>query len=249
MINPSCSTPRTAIVRNGCRRSVDILLLLSLLSAMAGYVRAKPQSYFFQGDDLGVVPIADPTNPGFLDAARSTLLRILVQRADATGDEVLTLSGSLPSTAASSSGGGSSLHLRFKESIQNVPVDAASLMLHMDETGKVFAVNGEFISARELQDYAVAVDCETALNRALQESGIVDGTWTTNDCADQAIINDSSGRAHKAWKRSVAYGGYQRDLLYASTATGALVARIPQVMTSTSNSGNNGGFVGGFRGI
>ena len=68
---------------------------------------------------------------GCVDAAKSTLLRILVERADAAGDETLTLTGSLPTEELP----GGSVTLRFRVSIRNLTVFATHVYLHSDETG------------------------------------------------------------------------------------------------------------------
>ena len=121
-------------------------------------------------------------------------------------------------------------------------MEAASLMMHVDKVGRVFAANGEFVSASELRGYNATLDCETALEIALEDSGIIDGAWVSN-CTAKAIVRDDHAQAHIAWKRDVLYGNPtdQRDTLYASAMTGALVARHAQYVTAS------GEFIGGGR--
>jgi Zn-dependent metalloprotease len=199
--------------------------------------RGTAQSFFWQDENLGVLPEATTASPNLGGAAAAVLLDILKQKGAASGDETLVF-------VRSNAVDGTS-HLRFTEAIREIPVDGASLVMHVrSDDGVVYAVNGEFVSSRDVATQLAQediMDCISATDKALRESGIEGGEWSTSDgdCDKKAIMNDSLGKAHVCWKRAVSYGGFQRDLLYASTTTGKLVARIPTVMTGT------GGFGGG----
>jgi Fungalysin/Thermolysin Propeptide Motif len=225
------------------------------------------QSFFWNdGDIMGVVPEAThqqpggPPNESLPEAAANVLMKILKQRGAASGDEELVF--------AKVDTFQGSAHVRFREAIRGLPVDATSVIMHVRTTdGTVYAVNGEFVNSRDVTfpsndadgGGTGELDCETATREALRESGITNGEWTTpadegdgsnnSECGTKAIATDPRGQAHVCWKRSVRYGGIQRDVLYASVITGELVARIPQVMTSGGGGGiTEGGTTGGFTG-
>jgi Fungalysin/Thermolysin Propeptide Motif len=236
--------------------------------------RAAGQSFFWNdGDNMGVVPEAQQgqdggePNANLPEAAAAVLMKILKERGSASGDEKLVFAN------ANTFPGSDTTHLRFHEAIRGIPVDGTSLLMHIRTTdGVVYAVNGEFVNSRDVtfpSDGAAREEmgCEKATRMALLESGIANGEWTTPadegeadgeessnsaECGTQAIATDPRGRAHVCWKRSVRYGGFHRDVLYASAITGELVARIPQVMTSGGHGGTGGitggGATGGFAG-
>jgi Zn-dependent metalloprotease len=210
------------------------------------------QSFFWNDENLGVVPQAvdggdgshttDPSSSAaaLAQAAAPVLMKILEQKGRASGNETLVF------VQANDVQG--TVHLRFTEAVRGLPVDGAATMMHIRRSdGVVFAVNGEFVNSDELSkqwDDGERLDCATATEQALLESGIQGGVWSSEDpdCDKKAITNDSLGHPHVCWKRSVSYGGIQRDVLYASIVTGKLVARVPTVMTGSG--GHGGGFVG-----
>jgi Fungalysin/Thermolysin Propeptide Motif len=236
--------------------------------------RAAGQSFFWNdGDNMGVVPEAAQQEHGgqpdanLPEAAAAVLMKILKERGSASGDEELVFAN------ANTFPGSDTTHLRFHEAIRGMPVDGTSLLMHIRTTdGVVYAVNGEFVNSRDVtfpSDGAAGdeMGCEKATRVALLESGIANGEWEldppstdegdgeesndSTECGTQAIATDPRGRAHVCWKRSVRYGGFHRDVLYASAITGELVARIPQVMTSGGHGGiegGSGGVTGGFAG-
>lgn len=193
-------------------------------------VLEPPQASFFVQGNLGVVKPSDRQT--FPEAATEALMKFLKEYARATGTETL-----IPVEVTKNDG---QKHVRFHEQIRTVPVELASLMMHVDEEGRFFAANGEFVSAKELRGYNATLDCKTALKIALEDSGIIDGVWVSN-CTAKAIVRDDQAQAHIAWKRDVLYGNQtdQRDTLYASAMTGTLVARHAQYVTASD------GFIGG----
>lgn len=127
-----------------------------------------------------------------------------------------------------------SVHVRFQQEINGMPVEGAAIMLHADADGNVFAVNGEFVSGLKVPT-TPALGAEEALSAALEESVI------PNDASRQGVkltmvrgLKD--GRAHLAWKATYEYEKSnefglvpQKDELFASAETGEEVARFPRI--------------------
>lgn len=264
--------PDRAATRPLLRAAATLLITFLLGSVMpSGAAASAGQSVFWNDGDMGVVPEATQQSDGgqpnanLPEAAAKVLMKILKQRGTASGDEELVF--------AKVDAFQGSAHLRFREAIRGLPVDGTSLIMHVRTTdGGVYAINGEFVNSRDVKfpsddsdgssgGGTGEMDCETATRKALRESGIQNGEWTTptdeegdgsksndGECGTKAIATDPRGQAHVCWKRSVKYGGIQRDVLYASAITGELVARIPQVMTASGGGGGRAGGGGGITG-
>jgi len=121
------------------------------------------------------------------------------------------------------------VHIRFEEEIHGMKVEGASMVMHLDKNGNVFALNGEFVSEDSIPNEA-ELDCEAAMASALEQSGIKDGEWLT-DC-ELSIVLGADGNGHLAWKRLIGFhtntGLPQKDALFGCATTGALVARHPK---------------------
>jgi len=120
-------------------------------------------------------------------------------------------------------------HIRFVEEIHGMKVEGAAMVMHLDKDNNVFALNGEFVSEDSVPTEA-ELDCEAAMASALEQSGIEDGEWLT-DC-ELSVVHGADGNGHLAWKRLIGFntenGQPQKDALFASATTGALVARHPK---------------------
>lgn len=125
-------------------------------------------------------------------------------------------------------------HVRFEQSIDGIIVDGTSMMVHIDPTGTVKAVNGDYVLSDDLE--LVIMDCDEAMVVALDQREVANGTWLS-DC-ELAIVLGFDGYGHQAWKRMIGYNRdddpYQKDVLFASVATGDLVAYHPQVFGARS---------------
>jgi bacillolysin len=193
----------------------------------------------FLSGDLGSVGltltqglVSDPS--AFTDSVTSTLTSILE---DHVGFDPSRQEVEVVKTAKTKSG---DYHIRVTGSIDGIPVDAASMMMHVHKDGSVFALNGELITTSdlELNETAVELSCDEALALALANSityrGIGENGHWISDC-ELAYVHAKDGIIHKAWKRSYEYthpkeeNRYGVDDLYASVKTGALVEFIPQI--------------------
>jgi vibriolysin len=143
-------------------------------------------------------------------------------------------------------------HIRVKATIDGLPVDGASMMMHVDRNGRIYALNGELVTTNDLIENKTSshLTCEEAFGKAMANSMKyhtigVSGQWIT-DC-ELLYVHAMDGTIHKAWKRTYEYthpkeeNRYGVDDLYASVVNGDLVAYLPQIkgglsiVTSTCN--------------
>lgn len=127
-------------------------------------------------------------------------------------------------------------HIRFKGLIDGVPVEAASMVMHIDAAGTVYALNGELVSAVGVGS-SVQLTCDEAFGIALTSSWEfkkVTGTWRTG--CELTFVQAMNGVTHKAWTRRMEYEKteqgstvYRLDKLFASVETGEMVAILPQI--------------------
>ena len=130
------------------------------------------------------------------------------------------------------------VHLRYQEFIQGVPVEGAAMVMHLTKNGTVYAVNGEFVSSKNLP-LGPEIDAETALNIALEQlmrqtdQEFFDIEWL--GVPELSIVYGFDGQGHRAWKNLLSYrfstGPTQKDVIFADAQTGELVARHPQVFS------------------
>ena len=119
------------------------------------------------------------------------------------------------------------MHVRFSQTLNGLPVAGAGLVLHSRADGTVFGVNGEFVSGKELP-VAPSLDAETALATALAHSE--PGLRRITDPKLTYVLG-SDGHGYLAWQVTVDYQntqGPQRDIVFADSETGRLVARHPK---------------------
>jgi Zn-dependent metalloprotease len=133
------------------------------------------------------------------------------------------------------------LHARLHQTYQGMPVVDAAMVMHIDQAGKVYAVNGEYVGA-DTVDTNVSVDCEQSFATVLLDKRYAgtDATWMTDSCLPKIVL-DKYGRAHMAYERVLGYqpftvdgAPYQEDKIYVSVVTAEVVARRPQVWGSMS---------------
>jgi len=160
----------------------------------------------------------------FKTAAVAALKEILLTRMGAVGDEEIRPSSRRIHVNKKTN----SFHIRFQQSVDGLPLEGAALIMHTSPFGQIFALNGEFVSNKNIER-RMQIDCESALNVALDESAIVGGEWLS-DCVQAAVLGND-GLGHKGWKRLV---GFARDgqlpsrvVLFASGVNGRLLAQHP----------------------
>ena len=169
--------------------------------------------------------------------AQQKLKGLSIDMMGATGLETL-----LPNNQVIAKDKAGKSHIRFEEEIHGMKVEGASMVMHLDKDDNVFALNGEFVSEDSIPTEA-ELDCEAAMISALQQSGIEDGEWLT-DC-ELTVIYGADGNGHLAWKRLIGFntenGQPQKDVLFASATTGALVAHHPKLWNARSLTTKNCG--------
>ena len=156
--------------------------------------------------------------------AKNTLQSLTIDILGATGLEIL-----VPRDRVIVKDKQGKSHIRFEEEIHGMKVEGASMFMHLDKDENVFALNGEFVSEDSIPEEA-ELDCKAAMASALEQSGIEDGEWLT-DC-ELSVVHGADGHGHLAWKRLISFhtetGLPQKDVLFGSATTGALVARHPK---------------------
>lgn len=155
----------------------------------------------------------------------------------ATGREELTLLGTQEDELGT-------VHVRFQQTLNGLPVAGAELILHADaRTGKVYAINGNFVPDENLPRTPVLNGAE-ALQQAAVEAGIVSGVAV--DTPRLTYVVRENGKAYLAWTTRVAFEdekGEHLDRLYADAITGELVtseALIHSALYRKIYTANNG---------
>ena len=173
--------------------------------------------------------------PNFVkEAALESLQAVLQERLSFTGDETI-----LPTDGNVAVDKEGNLHVRFKQFLDGLPVEGASMMMHFrGKDGLAYALNGEFHSSEALDPTTAELDCEEAVEKAWSEVLATRnissfGEWKS-DC-ERAAVQGRDGKPYLTYKRLRGYqpagdgAPYQRDLIFASRSTGALVAVHPRV--------------------
>jgi len=143
-------------------------------------------------------------------------------------------------------------HIRFLEYVEGLPVQGAAMVMHLSADGTVYALNGDFVmSDKDASgsplgnvEQTCKLDGETASNiakqkyfeRELQEDPDVYPTFRWLSEPTEAIVMGDDGLPHKTWQRLLGYQPsgnplpqYQKDIVFASCLTGAIVAVHPQI--------------------
>jgi Zn-dependent metalloprotease len=213
------------------RATLLLLLLRSLLSL--GFVcRAAAESHFFKGK-LGFVAPTESNDTfsaqsDFQASALDAMKVFLVEGLGATGDEDIQVANE-EDIVVDEHG---NVHIRYHLYIDGLQVEGAALMMHVKRDGRVTAINGEFSStlSTDFSEQGTLV-CDDAIKIAMLEMGIDDeGTWM--ECEISAVYG-RDGLFQKAYKALVQYsydGEHHSAHVFASPATGKLVALHPQLV-------------------
>ena len=117
----------------------------------------------------------------------------------ASGKEGFTLTNKLEKIKADKLG---NMHIRFKEVIHGITVDGGAIVVHIRKDGTIFAINGEFVNAKDVPSSQPQLDAETALEAAMAELG-VEGEWLDEPAL--TIVHGDDEKGHLAWKNTLAY--------------------------------------------
>jgi bacillolysin len=133
-------------------------------------------------------------------------------------------------------------HVRFIQRVNGYPVEGASLVAHTNADGKIFLVNGEFLTSHPVPSKPI-LDSKTAVSLAMKEAGISfenlrdRKTLRGAQDAELAMVIDEHDNVCFAWKTLVDYVEINDDdsriqmkaLIYANTQNGRLCALHPQI--------------------
>ncbi|MFN2201572.1 MAG: M4 family metallopeptidase [Caldilineaceae bacterium] len=150
-------------------------------------------------------------------SAKSALQNVLIEHFGAEGNEEMI------DTKVFRDGTGN-FHVRFEQRLNGLPVAGAGMVLHADADGSVFAVNGDFVSGKDLPDVP-ALGANAAFGRAQ-----IQGNRASEP--ELSYVLGSDGRGHLAWKATFEYvnaAGPQQDVVFVDTTTGKVAARHPQI--------------------
>jgi Zn-dependent metalloprotease len=195
---------------------------------------------YFSGRNLVVVKegrrlsrIDHLTHTDVQEAASETLQNILLDHLNYSGEETIVLTQHNVRTSSQSH------HFKFKQHLHGLPIEGASIAMHVHENGTVYALNGEFHSSSSIGASEQALDCEEAMNLARNEEyGSEEEGWEwLSDCVD-AAVQGRDGKAHFAFKRWLGRrhnnGISSGDFLFASRNDGSVLAVHPQVSRARS---------------
>ena len=103
------------------------------------------------------------------------------------------------------------------------------MIVHTDENGSIYAVNGDFVlsSNLPLQPKLTAIEAFSQINIA----------GTRNNKPELSYVLGSDGVGHLAWKASYKYvndEGPQRDVIFIDASTGKIAAKHPKIMYARS---------------
>jgi vibriolysin len=155
------------------------------------------------------------------EAARNALYNIVTRDFGATGVEEM-----VPTRVITDKAGG--IHVRFRQTLNGLPVAGAGMVLHARADGRIVGVNGEFVSGKTLP-VRPGLDGQAALAVALAKS---DPALRRVTRPELTYVLGNKGVGHLAWKVTVEYTdarGPQRDVVFADSETGELVARHPKI--------------------
>ena len=120
-------------------------------------------------------------------------------------------------------------HIKMQQKLRGLPVIGAEYIVHVDATGKIYAMNGRFTPDNDLPRHAT-VDAIGALQRAAaQRTSSV--TKLTDDPSLVYVVNEK-GRAYLSWSGTISYRdaeGEQVDRIFADATSGDLVVFAPKI--------------------
>jgi bacillolysin len=204
------------------------ILIVLLLPAAAGAAGSKVVDRGPDGTprilkgDLGTLGATRGKSDFALnEAARNALYNIVTRDFGATGVEEM-----VPTRVITDKAGG--VHVRFTQTLNGLPVAGAGMVLHARADGRIAGVNGEFVSGKTLP-IRPGLDGQAALGVALAKS---DPALRRVTRPELTYVLGNKGVGHLAWKVTVEYTdarGPQRDVVFADSETGELVARHPKI--------------------
>jgi hypothetical protein len=120
--------------------------------------------------------------------------------------------------------GDGSAHVRVVEEINGHVVEGASLVVHIDASGTITSVNGEYVNGQDAPNSA-KLGPNDALEAAL-EKGRLSGEWLGGPIL--TVVRSVTGSACLAWMRLLSYEGTDKhgnvevhtDAIYADSQTG-----------------------------
>lgn len=173
-----------------------------------------------------------------LSTALQTFMQQFVQQHYTTGGSETLTAGPVEADGIGTS------HVRFKQTINSMPVYGASLVAHVrNNDGVVYAVNGEFVADEDLPDSA-SIEADAAINQSLAALGNPTELKRLGNPELAYVVQNDGGNAALVWRQTVQYrlnNKLHRDEIFASATDGALVAQhalihpIRNVKTYTSN--------------
>jgi bacillolysin len=204
------------------------ILIVLLLPAAAGAAGSKVVDRGPDGTpriikgDLGTLGATrGKSDLALNEAARNALYNIVTRDFGATGVEEM-----VPTRVITDKAGG--VHVRFTQTLNGLPVAGAGMVLHARADGRIVGVNGEFVSGKTLP-VRPRLDGQAALAVALAKS---DPALRRVTRPELTYVLGNKGVGHLAWKVTVEYAdarGPQRDVVFADSETGELVARHPKI--------------------
>ncbi len=206
-----------------------VLLLPTLVSAAGGKVvnwTADGTPRILTGDFGTLDGMGLKSKDTLRESARSVLQDLLMSEFDAAGNEEMVATKVITDELGA-------VHVRFTQLLNGLPVAGAGMVLHAHADGKIFGVNGEFVRGGKLP-VMPGLDSETALEFALGKA-LIQGRRVSDP--ELTYVLGADGGGHLAWQVTVAYQnaqGPQRDVVFADSETGKLVARHPQIKYARS---------------
>ncbi len=190
-----------------------VVLLLPTLAGAAG------SSKIVSGD-MGNLSSLKSAG-GLSESARNALQGIVMNNFDAAGNEEMVATGVHTDEVGA-------VHVRFTQRLNGLPVAGAGMALHAHADGKIFGVNGEFVSGKNLP-VMPSLDGLTAVEIALGNPNTKIQQLTRPELT---YVLGSDGEGYLAWQVTIAYRserGPHRDIVFADAETGRMVARHPQI--------------------
>ncbi|MCB1032560.1 MAG: M4 family metallopeptidase [Acidobacteria bacterium] len=163
----------------------------------------------------------------FLSSAQTLMQDLVIERFDADGSEEL-----VPTKVRRDQLG--KVHVRFEQMIDGLEVVGAGMILHSDAaTGQVYAVNGNFVSAKRAPGLSAMVPMN--LQHRLETGGIKGEVLEGPDAV--YLLSQERDRAILTWRvriKDTSEGVYSNDYLFFDAANGKLVDRHATVHTAKS---------------
>jgi Zn-dependent metalloprotease len=98
------------------------------------------------------------------------------------------------------------LHVRFVQQIHGMPIEGASIVVHSDAGGNVFAINGELLDDSTVPSAKPTIDSAKAIAVALDESRVPSMFHDQCNAPSLTIVRGlDDGKAHLAWTCVVRY--------------------------------------------